>query len=573
MEIKHKNPCAVILGGYVNAYSIVQELTLFDVPNIVLVIYAGNRKMLAEYSRFVKGVYHTEKNADDFMRTLERIHEQYDYLVLYPTDDYYVELLCAVYERAKAFCFIPVHPEKSAYYADKSAQYALCDAEDVPRPQTVLLKAEKDLAQLAKITWPIIVKPITRKDIVGVAFRLKTYQTREDLDKDAALLTSLMESGLQFIASEIIPGDGSHIYAYTAYCNHEGKVLNEWIGRKLTQYPDDFGCFSTATNIAPEEVRTLGRRLVEGAGCWGFMQPEFKYDERDGLYKLMEINLRSDMWNRMGCLSGVHLNYTLWCDALGLETPRETQDLSREIHYSFLKHEVANRSAYGRAYRARFRHALHGGQENHRAGLDKRDLGVFFSRANGSFLNTYVGLAAAGLRKFIYAAAQKLLPKNALGRLAEFWRAQRLKKQGVSVHRNVRMQGVHFQGDAVVADYCRLIGDPTIEIGRHFYMNVGCHLLGSISIGDDVQIGPQTVIWGRDHRVRKGELIRLQGHVKKHIAIGNDVWIGAHATILKGVTIGDGAVIGAGAVVTKDVPPYAIVAGNPARVIKYRENE
>lgn len=56
----------------------------------------------------------------------------------------------------------------------------------------------------------------------------------------------------------------------------------------------------------------------------------------------------------------------------------------------------------------------------------------------------------------------------------------------------------------------------------------------------------------------------------KKVIIGNDVWIGSHALILGGVKIGDGAVIGAGAVVTKDVPPYAVVGGVPARIIKYR---
>ena len=57
---------------------------------------------------------------------------------------------------------------------------------------------------------------------------------------------------------------------------------------------------------------------------------------------------------------------------------------------------------------------------------------------------------------------------------------------------------------------------------------------------------------------------------KKHITIGNDVWIGQHATIFPGVTVGDGAIIGAYAIVTKDVPPYAIVGGNPAKIIRKR---
>jgi tetrahydrodipicolinate N-succinyltransferase len=57
---------------------------------------------------------------------------------------------------------------------------------------------------------------------------------------------------------------------------------------------------------------------------------------------------------------------------------------------------------------------------------------------------------------------------------------------------------------------------------------------------------------------------------KGDVSIGNDVWIGRNTIILSGTTIGDGAVIGAGSVITKDVPPYAIVVGNPGRIVKYR---
>lgn len=60
---------------------------------------------------------------------------------------------------------------------------------------------------------------------------------------------------------------------------------------------------------------------------------------------------------------------------------------------------------------------------------------------------------------------------------------------------------------------------------------------------------------------------------KGNVTIGNDVWIGSHATILSGVTIGDGAVIGAYSVVAKNVPPYAIVVGNPTQIVRYRFDE
>ena len=73
---------------------------------------------------------------------------------------------------------------------------------------------------------------------------------------------------------------------------------------------------------------------------------------------------------------------------------------------------------------------------------------------------------------------------------------------------------------------------------------------------------------GRDSVKTKFAEHKLMPHAG--LRIGHDVWIGRSAIVLAGVTVGDGSVIGAGSVVTKDVPPYAIVAGNPARLIRYR---
>jgi maltose O-acetyltransferase len=96
-----------------------------------------------------------------------------------------------------------------------------------------------------------------------------------------------------------------------------------------------------------------------------------------------------------------------------------------------------------------------------------------------------------------------------------------------------------------------------------------------LKVGKDVMMGPHVIIIGENHNSTDLEIpMRLQGYkIFPPVRIEDDVWIGARAIILPGLTIGKGAIIGAGSVVTKDVPPYAICAGNPARILKYRTDE
>lgn len=92
-----------------------------------------------------------------------------------------------------------------------------------------------------------------------------------------------------------------------------------------------------------------------------------------------------------------------------------------------------------------------------------------------------------------------------------------------------------------------------------------------IKIGDHTIIGPFVQIIDSNHSFKKEKLIKEQNAVIEDIDIGADVWIGSGVKILCGVNIGQGAVVGANAVVTKDIPPYAVAAGVPAKIIKYRE--
>lgn len=112
-----------------------------------------------------------------------------------------------------------------------------------------------------------------------------------------------------------------------------------------------------------------------------------------------------------------------------------------------------------------------------------------------------------------------------------------------------------------------------ISIGDHSGIGDGCFLqdIGEITIGQDVLMAPEVMVFTANHLTRKDELLRNQGTQVRNVSIGDDVWIGTRAIILPGVNISKGAVIAAGAVVTKDVEPYTIVGGVPARKIGMRE--
>lgn len=106
-----------------------------------------------------------------------------------------------------------------------------------------------------------------------------------------------------------------------------------------------------------------------------------------------------------------------------------------------------------------------------------------------------------------------------------------------------------------------------LELG-YGYINAGTQIrcMDHIKIGNQCAIGRNVMIMDFDaHHIRYDD--GSENRYTAEIKIGNHVWIGAGATILKGITIGDGAIIGAGAVVTKDVEANSIVAGNPAKVI------
>jgi acetyltransferase-like isoleucine patch superfamily enzyme len=113
-----------------------------------------------------------------------------------------------------------------------------------------------------------------------------------------------------------------------------------------------------------------------------------------------------------------------------------------------------------------------------------------------------------------------------------------------------------------------------IRIGARVILAHGVHITGhdTVTLGDDVSVGPYTVINSGDHRhTDPGRPINRQGHVTGPITIADDVWIGAHCVVLRGVSIASGVVVAAMSVVRDDLPGDVLAAGIPAQVKRSRE--
>lgn len=154
------------------------------------------------------------------------------------------------------------------------------------------------------------------------------------------------------------------------------------------------------------------------------------------------------------------------------------------------------------------------------------------------------------------------------------------KKSGSLIRRRTRMDVLPFNNfvlgvDSTIEDFSTInngVGD--VIIGDRTRIGLGCVVIGPVTVGNDVMFAQNIVVSGLNHEYRDINLSpSLQPVETNSIHIHDEVWIGANSVITAGVTIGKHSVVAAGSVVTKSVPPYSVVAGNPAKILKQYNTE
>lgn len=149
----------------------------------------------------------------------------------------------------------------------------------------------------------------------------------------------------------------------------------------------------------------------------------------------------------------------------------------------------------------------------------------------------------------------------------------------VSIGKNVIIKttdgGEIIIGDNTsIEDNCYIYAQyGELTIGKNSFIGFGSQVVAkkTIKIGEDNLIASYCIIRDANHGIKRDKCINNQPHIIEDIEIEDDVWMGAHSVVTAGCRIGKGAVVGANTVVTKDIAPYTVVGGVPAKFIKYRE--
>jgi len=135
--------------------------------------------------------------------------------------------------------------------------------------------------------------------------------------------------------------------------------------------------------------------------------------------------------------------------------------------------------------------------------------------------------------------------------------------------------GRENKGRICIQEPCAIWGREFLNLGKSIHIGRHTEIMadGGVTIGNNVVISYHCVLWSIDHRYEGDALPYDKARIKRPIVIHDNVWLGRNVMVRGGVTIGEGAVVAMGSVVTRDVPPLAVVGGNPARVLRFRDKK
>jgi D-aspartate ligase len=305
------DPPAVVMGGSANALSHIRSLGRRGVPTAVL----DHRARLARYSRYATALDAStgRDGRTDLLSALEAIGPRLPQpAVLLPTADGHVELLAREAARLSSwFRFLVPDADTVDAIVDKATQYARASDAGIPTPVTFFPTSLDELRDIAaRAPFPCLLKPVSvgARDVFGAKARIVADPTEL-----ARVYAERASKDVRFVVQEWIPGPDTDLYGYLAFWDADGREHSWMTKRKERQYPLGLGTGATQISVEAPEVAEQSRRLLTSFGWKGLVGVEWKRDERDGRFLLMEINPRTVIGNQLAISAGVDLPWIAYC--------------------------------------------------------------------------------------------------------------------------------------------------------------------------------------------------------------------------------------------------------------------
>jgi D-aspartate ligase len=314
-----KIPGAAVLGGDYRALSVVRSLGRHGIP---VWVFPEQQKIATKSRYALKQIPLPvdEKHQVEFLLQVAQRHGL-DGWTLFPTEDTHAAMLARHKAKLASRFRLATSPWATVEVAyDKRATYRVAQKFGVHTPVTFYPRNRREV-ELLECCYPVILKPAIKEGVNRF-----TQEKAWPIDDRASLLAgydracSLVAPDLIMI-QELIPGGGEAQFSYGAICEN-GRPLASVVVRRARQYPVDFGRSSSfVETVDLPAVEHAARLLLEGLGYTGLMEAEFKYDRRDGHYKLLDLNPRVWGWHTLTRPGGVDFPYFMWRLAQHLSVP------------------------------------------------------------------------------------------------------------------------------------------------------------------------------------------------------------------------------------------------------------
>jgi D-aspartate ligase len=308
---------AVVVGGDYQGLGIVRSLGRRGIPVCVV----DDECSIARFSRYVTHAVRTaslrdERNTVDILMDIGR-RLGLDGWLLYPTRDETVAAFARYRSVLEGIFRVPTPGWDTVQWLwDKRNTCELAQRLGIPTPRTAWPRTVRELEDL-EFDGPVAIKPAIKEHFIyatkAKAWRADTAQERRELFERAA---ELVEPG-EVMIQELVPGNGDHQFAYAAFFKN-GEALGSMVARRQRQHPPEFGRASTfVQTIELPILETLSHRFLQAIGYYGLVELEYKFDARDGSYKLLDVNGRTWGYHTLGAGAGVDFPYLLYADQIG----------------------------------------------------------------------------------------------------------------------------------------------------------------------------------------------------------------------------------------------------------------